>query len=275
MIRPDELNVRSLHELRALIRREYRFAAFMPMTGASAQDVSDIETRLGTPASGTLASQIGSDADAAAAAGSVHAKIKELRTLVDDLEARMSAALAATLGDTTYLMDTDVAALPVAGSAADLLRALEKRAADTSVANSLAARIAALGGGAAATYFAQSAYAITAANAALLDSGQLAAGDYEVIARFAFGNNQMAAGNAIDVGRADVEHRNAANAANVRADTLHGDHYRLNTTASNAGAGTFLWWPKVTVALNERIRINKVTADTAGLSAYSLWVRPV
>lgn len=247
MMRPDEINVRNLRELRALIRRQHRLAGFFPMTGASQQDVSDIETRLGTPASGTIASQLGSDADAAAQGGSVHAKIKELRALV------------ATLSDIAFLLDTDVAALPVAGSMADLLRSLEKRAADASVVNSIAHRLANISVTfAGATYFAVSA---TTAAGIVLDSGPLAAGNYEVLAFCLLRSTNGT------LGAAHLQHRDAANTGNVKTIEI------FSMTGSTYGSGSLMHWPKVSVALNERFRLENDNAPAAGQAGWMLFVR--
>jgi hypothetical protein len=121
-----------------------------------------------------------------------------------------------------------------------------------------------------ATYHAQVAPASNAANAALADSGQLPAGTYEVRCNYATGGADVASQT---VGRAFLEHRDAANAANVRRIVIHENKGGATTSSPDSGEKG---WKKISVLLNERVRINKESADGAdGRSSYELWVRPV
>ncbi len=71
----------------------------------------------------TVNTNVGSNADAASSTGSVHAKIKELRTLVDDLETRLTAVRAGYLDYlnnlNTRLTDTRAGKLDLVGTTSD------------------------------------------------------------------------------------------------------------------------------------------------------------
>lgn len=71
-----------------------------------------------------------------------------------------------------------------------------------------------------------------------IDSGALAAGDYEVVAT----QNRIQANGSVY----NLQHRNAANTADIKFAGLVG---------VNLYGATFVWWPRTTLALNERIRI--------------------
>ena len=93
-------------------------------------------------------------------------------------------------------------------------------------------------------------------------TGALAAGDYEVIVSMSL------------VTGADtlptLQHRNAADTGNIAGRT-----YQL-AGGSAVGQSGYVWWPRVTVALNERFRIVTVAAGDGGTSQYlSFFVRLV
>lgn len=130
---------------------------------------------------------------------------------------------------------------------------------------------------AAPTYNASTAAASNGVNAALLDSGPLAAGNYDIDV-FAVIYAAAAPTGAV-WGGAQLEHRNAANAANLAPTPLQ--IHSVVTSGVTPDSGS--WGPGVThlplrrvvVALNERFRINKLIADiAAGRSQYFLVVRP-
>jgi len=93
--------------------------------------------------------------------------------------------------------------------------------------------------------------AAPAANAVQCDTGQLAAGDYEL-------RIELAASDTVAVGKGlVVEHRNAANSANI--NVLGG---------CPAGGQKDIHIPKLTLALNERVRVIAGTAAGAASSMY-------
>ena len=113
--------------------------------------------------------------------------------------------------------------------------------------------------GLAATYF-----AVASGLTPFLDTGQLAAGEYEIVASGAFfGNNGS-------FGACYLEHRNAANTGNVKSLII------ARTPSSGTMSTGYTRWPRVTVALNERFRLH--TPDitpVSGESGISLFVRVV
>lgn len=101
----------------------------------------------------------------------------------------------------------------------------------------------------------------------VLDSGPLSSGQYEIVAE---GGHAYS----FSAGWTQLEHRNSANTSNIRTALVHGNN--------DKGVGGNVWWPRITVAANERIRIMKGQGDTAdgtygyyAYSSYFLFVRPV
>lgn len=94
------------------------------------------------------------------------------------------------------------------------------------------------------------------AGAVIADTGALAAGDYLVEIE-AGSADTLAAGKGIR-----IEHRNAANAANVRQGTV-----------VPAGAHATFRWARVTVAANERIRATVAGVAAAASSEYGAHIR--
>ena len=114
-----------------------------------------------------------------------------------------------------------------------------------------------------ATYF-STFYAIVSAGAVSLDTGALAAGEYEVLV-FCMNAGTGAGGNDNE----EFQFRNAANTASNKALYIGGE----SGTAGMRSAS--LHWPRVTVAVNERFRIintNGGSGSGAPLSMY-LFVR--
>lgn len=92
------------------------------------------------------------------------------------------------------------------------------------------------------------------------DTGPLAAGEYEVVAYWGGGSS----GNC-SIGTARLAHRNAADSGEILS-------VRLNSDAVPTTANT-VWWPRITVAANERFRIERSGYCWSGYSEQSLYVR--
>lgn len=89
-----------------------------------------------------------------------------------------------------------------------------------------------------------------AANTVLADTGQLAQGTYQFTAILSWADGPAA------VQAVDLQHRNAANAANIWDQNFY--------TTSSGGVQTFTFnWTEF-VSLNERIRAICITAGSAG-----------
>jgi hypothetical protein len=92
--------------------------------------------------------------------------------------------------------------------------------------------------------------------AVIADTGQLPAGDYMVEIE-AGAADTLAAGKGLR-----VEHRNAANTANVRQGAI-----------VPAGSSVFIQWSRVAVALNERIRVTVASVAGTASSEYGAAIR--
>lgn len=95
-----------------------------------------------------------------------------------------------------------------------------------------------------------------AINTVIVDTGQLPAGTYDIFGNINLGGSGPAAGSLLR-----VEHRNAANAANLATPLVVG----VGNTYANHKAQLPL--TAITIALNERLRIINVIGNLAGLFA--------
>lgn len=93
--------------------------------------------------------------------------------------------------------------------------------------------------------------------AILATTGPLPAGDYEVAATFSLRTPQART--------VALQHRDAANAADVH----------IFTSGDQVVVSYAIYWPRVTLAQNERIQLQKMVADIAGgVTDWSIFVRP-
>jgi len=108
------------------------------------------------------------------------------------------------------------------------------------------------------------------AGTVLVDTGALAAGEYE----FEITVVATATGVTGQNGAMQVQHRNAANNANIRVVDLF--TLLTNSATLQLVAATHIHWMRFTIAANERVRLLKANADAAtGGTSWSLTIRPI
>lgn len=123
----------------------------------------------------------------------------------------------------------------------------------------------------AATYHATASNAGIAESTVILDTGQLVAGEYEVVVWFShkpIGTSVLEA--------VTLQHRDAANTGNTRSIRMMSGMNWDSGTGVGGPSGGFRW-PRVPVATNERFRLIKTNGADAGSPSqeHMMFVRPV